>query len=217
METLTAWQPRILSILRMVAGLIFFLHGTQKLFSFPATERVVEAFTLSWFAGVIEVVCGIAILVGFLTRPAAFLASGQMAVAYWMAHAPRDLFPTNNSGDAAILFCFIFLYLVFAGPGPLERRRSNQVEGIGPGAGRFSPGRRGVGGVGGGAAASGVGCWSVKASCSLRRDLGKRLLAAFVVDVTQREFRATFGKGMGQNAAEPLRGPGNQDDFAFEI
>ncbi len=118
METLTAWQPRILSILRMVAGLIFFLHGTQKLFGFPATERVVEAFTLLWFAGVIEVVCGLAILVGLLTRPAAFLASGQMAVAYWMAHAPRDLFPTNNGGDAAILFCFVFFYLVFAGPGP---------------------------------------------------------------------------------------------------
>lgn len=118
MDTLTAWQPRILSVLRMVSGLIFMLHGTQKLLGVPAGKHVVEAFSLPWTAGVIEIVCGLAILVGFMTRPAAFLASGTMAVAYWMAHAPRDVFPTNNGGDAAILYCFIFLYLVFAGPGP---------------------------------------------------------------------------------------------------
>lgn len=118
METLTAWQPRILSVLRMVAAFIFMLHGTQKLLGVPPTERVVEAFSLPWIAGVIEIVCGLAILVGFMTRPAAFLASGLMAFAYWLAHAPRDFYPTNNGGDAAILYCFIFLYLVFAGPGP---------------------------------------------------------------------------------------------------
>lgn len=117
-EILTAWQPRVLSVLRMVASFIFLLHGTQKLLGMPPTERVVETFSLSWFAGVIEIVCGLAILAGFQTRAAAFLASGLMAFAYWMAHAPRDLFPTNNGGDAAILYCFIFLYLVFAGPGP---------------------------------------------------------------------------------------------------
>ncbi|MFP4537365.1 MAG: DoxX family protein [Dichotomicrobium sp.] len=118
MDTLTAWQPRILSILRIVAGFIFLLHGTQKHLGIPPTDRVVEMFSLPWFAGVIEIVCGVAIVLGFQTRAAAFLASGTMAFAYWLAHAPRDLFPTNNGGDAAILYCFIFLYLVFAGPGP---------------------------------------------------------------------------------------------------
>ncbi len=118
MDTLTTWRPRILSVLRMVAAFIFLLHGTQKHFGIPATERVTETFSLSWIAGVIEIVCGLALLVGFQTRAAAFLSSGLMAFAYWIAHAPRDLFPTNNGGDASILYCFVFLYLVFAGPGP---------------------------------------------------------------------------------------------------
>ena len=117
METLTAWQPRVLAILRIVAAFLFLLHGTQKLVGVPATERVTELLSLGWFAGVIEIVCGIAMIVGFQTRAAAFLASGTMAFAYWIAHAPRDLFPTNNGGDASILYCFIFLYLVFAGGG----------------------------------------------------------------------------------------------------
>lgn len=118
MDTLASWRPQVLSILRMVAAFIFFLHGTQKLLGVPPTDRVIEAFSLPWFAGVIEIVTGIAIFVGFQTRAAAFLASGLMAFAYWIAHAPQNLFPTNNGGDAAILYCFIFLYLVFAGPGP---------------------------------------------------------------------------------------------------
>lgn len=115
---LVQWEPRILSILRMVSGLIFLLHGTQKHFGVPPSERVVEALSLPWFAGVIEIVCGLALIVGFQTRAAAFLASGTMAFAYFIAHAPRDVFPTNNGGDAAILYCFVFLYLVFAGGGP---------------------------------------------------------------------------------------------------
>ncbi|MEM8791293.1 MAG: DoxX family protein [Pseudomonadota bacterium] len=104
----------------MVAALIFLLHGTQKLLDVPSTDRVVKLFSLRWFAGAIEIVCGVALLLGFMTRPAAFLASGTMAFAYWIAHAPRDLFPTKNGGDAAILYCFVFFYLVFAGPGPLS-------------------------------------------------------------------------------------------------
>lgn len=116
-ERLNAYQPVFLSLLRAVAGLIFLLHGTQKLIGVPATERVTETLSLGWWAGVIEIVCGLLIVVGFQTRAAAFLASGTMAFAYWLAHAPRDLFPTNNGGDAAILYCFIFLYLVFAGSG----------------------------------------------------------------------------------------------------
>lgn len=115
---LVQWEPRVLSILRMVSGLIFLLHGTQKHFGVPPSERVVEALSLPWFAGVIEIVCGLALIVGFQTRAAAFLASGTMAFAYFIAHAPRDVFPTNNGGDAAILYCFVFLYLVFAGGGP---------------------------------------------------------------------------------------------------
>jgi putative oxidoreductase len=117
MESLTVWQPRMLSVLRAIAGLIFLLHGTQKLIGIPASTRVVEAFSLPWIAGVIEIVTGVLIMIGLFTRPAAFLASGTMAFAYWLAHAPRGLFPTNNGGDAAILYCFVFLYLVFAGAG----------------------------------------------------------------------------------------------------
>lgn len=118
MDGLSGWQPRILSVLRIVSGFIFLLHGTQKHFGIPPTERVVEAFSLPWFAGWIEIVTGILLILGLFTRPTAFLASGTMAFAYWLAHAPRDLFPTNNGGDAAILYCFVFLYLVFAGGGP---------------------------------------------------------------------------------------------------
>lgn len=118
MDTLTEWRPRILSVLRIVSGFIFLLHGTKKHFGVPPTDRVLEALSLPWFAGWIEIVTGVLLILGLFTRPAAFLASGTMAFAYWIAHAPRDLFPTNNGGDAAILYCFIFLYLVFAGGGP---------------------------------------------------------------------------------------------------
>lgn len=117
-ELQTVWAPRFLSILRIVSGLIFLAHGTQKLLGFPPSDRVVEAFTLSWTAGVIELITGSLLVIGFLTRPAAFLASGLMAFAYWLAHAPRDFFPVNNAGDAAILYCFVFLYIFFAGGGP---------------------------------------------------------------------------------------------------
>lgn len=118
MDALNTWQPRMLSVLRIVSALIFLLHGTQKLLGIPASQRVVEAYSLPWFAGSIELICGTAILIGLQTRAAAFLASGTMAFAYWLAHAPRDFYPTNNGGDAAILYCFVFLYLVFAGAGP---------------------------------------------------------------------------------------------------
>jgi putative oxidoreductase len=117
-----AWPviaDRLLAVLRIVAALLFIEHGTQKLFGFPPPAGGVgpAAFTLLWFAAVIEVVCGLLVLLGLFTRPAAFLASGQMAFAYWLAHAPRSAFPVLNGGDASILFCFVFLYLVAAGPG----------------------------------------------------------------------------------------------------
>jgi putative oxidoreductase len=117
-STLSPWTPRVLSLVRIVAGLIFLEHGTQKLLGFPPGGRVVEAMSLSWWSGVVELLAGLAITLGLLTRPAAFLASGTMAFAYWIAHAPQNFFPVNNGGDAAILYCFLFLYLVFAGPGP---------------------------------------------------------------------------------------------------
>ncbi len=112
------WRPQMLSVLRAVAGLAFILHGTQKLLDFPPTERVIAASTQLWYAAVIELICGTLILIGLFTRPATSLASGTMAFAYWIAHAPRDLFPVNKGGDAAILYCFVFLCIVFAGPGP---------------------------------------------------------------------------------------------------
>jgi putative oxidoreductase len=116
-DRLSAYTPQVLSVLRIVAALLFLAHGTQKLMGFPAAEFAPPMFSIFWFAGVIEIITGVLIGIGLFTRPAAFIASGTMAFAYWMAHAPASFFPTNNGGDAAILFCFVFLFLVFAGPG----------------------------------------------------------------------------------------------------
>jgi putative oxidoreductase len=118
-NTLSAWAPRILSVLRIVAAAVFMVHGSQKLFGFPPSEHgSPELLSLMGFGGVLEFFGGALLLVGLFTRPVAFVLSGMMAVAYFMAHAPKSFFPALNGGDAAILFCFVFLYLVFAGPGP---------------------------------------------------------------------------------------------------
>ena len=116
-DRLSTYAPQGLAVVRVVAGLLFLLHGTQKLLGFPASEFQPPLFSLFGAAGIIEIIAGAMIIAGFFTRPAAFIASGTMAVAYWMVHAPGNLFPTNNGGDAAILFCFVFLYLACAGPG----------------------------------------------------------------------------------------------------
>lgn len=117
-ELETVWAPRLLGVLRIVAAILFIEHGTQKLFGFPPPTRgMPEALTLLWFAALLETFGGFLILIGLFTRPVAFVLSGQMAVAYWMAHAPQSPYPAINGGDAAILFCFLFLYLVAAGPG----------------------------------------------------------------------------------------------------
>ena len=116
-NTLNSWAPRVLSVVRIVAGLIFLAHGTQKLLGFPASDMNPPMFSIFWFAGLIELVAGTLITIGLFTRPAAFIASGTMAFAYFIAHAPQNFFPVLNGGDAAILYCFFFLYLVFAGPG----------------------------------------------------------------------------------------------------
>lgn len=117
-EKLEAWSPRILSVLRIVAGLLLLEHGTQKLLGFPPPTRgMPELLSLMGLAGAIELVGGALLVFGFLTRPVAFVCSGFTAVAYFMAHAPRDFFPVLNGGDSAILYTFIFLYLVVAGGG----------------------------------------------------------------------------------------------------
>jgi putative oxidoreductase len=124
----TVWAPRMLSVLRIMAALLFIAHGTQKLLGFPASERgTPPLFSLVGFAGVLETFGGLLLLLGLFTRPVAFVLSGMMAVAYFMAHAPQGFYPAVNGGDAAILFCFVFLYLVTAGPGPwsLDARRSS--------------------------------------------------------------------------------------------
>ena len=119
MDQLAAiWAPRVLAILRIVTALIFIEHGAQKLFGFHAPQGgQPPLLSLLRIAAVMEFFGGLLVLVGFLTRPVAFLLAGEMAVAYWMVHAPQSFFPVLNGGDAAILFCFVFLYLVFAGPG----------------------------------------------------------------------------------------------------
>ncbi len=120
MQSLNRYAPHFLGILRIVTALIFIAHGTQKLFGFPAAPpngALPAMFTLYWFAGVLELVGGALILVGFQTRAVAFILCGQMAFAYWMSHAPRSFYPVLNGGDAAILYCFVFLYLIFAGAG----------------------------------------------------------------------------------------------------
>ena len=118
---LNARTPIARSILRIVTGLIFLEHGTQKFFGFPGGDRAGSGLALDnmgAYAGIIETAAGLLIALGLFTRPAAFIASGTMAVAYWTVHAPQNGFPVNNGGDAAILYCFVFLYLFFAGPGP---------------------------------------------------------------------------------------------------
>jgi len=114
---LNEYRPQALAVLRIVAALLFLAHGTQKLFGFPGGGNTVNLFSLMGLAGTLEVVGSIMLIIGLKTRIVAFILSGMMAVAYWMAHAPQSFYPVLNGGDAAILFCFVFLYLVFAGPG----------------------------------------------------------------------------------------------------
>ncbi|MDH0615732.1 MULTISPECIES: DoxX family protein [unclassified Agrobacterium] len=125
LDSLSRYRPQALGALRIMTALLFIAHGTQKLFGFPTSQMDGSLPTMLLAAALLELVGGILVLVGLFTRPVAFILSGQMAVAYFMAHAPSNFFPALNGGDAAILFCFIFLYLVFAGPGAFsvdERR-----------------------------------------------------------------------------------------------
>ncbi|CCM75753.1 DoxX family protein [Rhizobium mesoamericanum] len=120
MERLSAYQPYGLAALRVIAALLFIEHGTMKLFAFPAAQMDGPLPPLLLAAALLELVGGLLVLIGLFTRPVAFILSGQMAVAYFMAHGQKAFWPALNGGEAAILFCFIFLFIFFAGPGALS-------------------------------------------------------------------------------------------------
>jgi len=117
-NTWSGYAPYILSIVRIVVALLFFEHGLSKMFGFPQPIPPPALFSLSWFSGAIEFVGGGLLVIGLFSRVTAFVMSGEMAFAYFISHAPHSFFPIVNRGDAAILYCFIFLYIAFAGGGP---------------------------------------------------------------------------------------------------
>lgn len=129
MTTFKSWAPKLLSVLRIMAGLQFLEHGTQKMFSFPlrAGPNAPELLSMYGIQGCIEIVGGLLIILGLFTRPVAFILAGDMAAAYFISHYPKNFFPALNGGDAAILFCFVFLYMAAAGGGiwsiDAQRRR----------------------------------------------------------------------------------------------
>ncbi|TMV79003.1 DoxX family protein [Thioclava sp. BHET1] len=118
-STLARYAPLMLSVLRIVTALLFMEHGLAKLTGFPANTMMPPAGSLFWFAGLLEVLGGILLVLGLFTRPVAFLLSGEMAVAYFMVHIEKSFFPLVNGGDAAVLFCFVFFYIFLAGAGPI--------------------------------------------------------------------------------------------------
>jgi putative oxidoreductase len=126
------WSPRLLSVLRIVTAFLFIQHGSMKLLGFPPSEAFagVKLFSLIGFAGVLELFGGLMVLLGLFTRPVAFILSGEMAFAYFMAHAPHGLYPILNRGELAVLYCFVFLYLAVAGGGvwSIDRIRGRRSE-----------------------------------------------------------------------------------------
>jgi putative oxidoreductase len=127
--TLERYRPYILSILRIVVGLLFLEHGLSKVFNFPAPSPVPSLSGLLILAAILETIGAALFLVGAFTRIVAFILSGEMAFAYFMAHAPRSFYPLVNGGELAVIYCFIFLYFAFAGGGPLsvDRAALNQA------------------------------------------------------------------------------------------
>ena len=117
-QTAVSAAPYVRSIVRIVVALLFLEHGLSRLFGWPSPLPTPPMLSMYWFAGAIELCGGILLGLGLFTRPAAFVMSGEMAFAYFLSHAPRGFFPILNGGDGAILYCFIFLYFAFAGPGP---------------------------------------------------------------------------------------------------
>ena len=120
MEKMTAWAPRALSVLRIIAGLMIIQHGMAKVIGFPTVPAFanLQLMSLIGAAGIIELIGGALLVVGLFTQPVAFVLSGEMAVAYFMSHAPKGFFPLVNGGTLAIMYCFAFLYLATAGAGP---------------------------------------------------------------------------------------------------
>jgi len=116
-RVLGRYSPQFFAVFRIVAGLLFMMHGTQKLLGVPAGRGTVAMGSLPWVAGVIELVCGFMILIGLFGSIAAFIASGEMAAAYFMAHFPRGFWPIVNEGELAALYCFAFLYVAAHGSG----------------------------------------------------------------------------------------------------
>jgi putative oxidoreductase len=119
-ETLNAWAPRALSVLRIITGLMIIEHGMAKLIGYPVVAAFanLKLFSLLGAAGAIELIGGALLILGLFTQPAAFILSGEMAVAYFMVHAPRGFYPLINGGTLAIIYCFACLYLSTAGAGP---------------------------------------------------------------------------------------------------
>lgn len=117
-QTATAWAPRAHGLMRIVTGLLFLQHGTTKYLNIPPSQMYgISPASMGGFAGILELVGGILIVIGLFTRPVAFILSGLMAVAYWYAHAPQGFFPLLNGGELAALYCFVFLFLACAGGG----------------------------------------------------------------------------------------------------
>jgi len=119
-NTLVPWRPQLLSVLRIMAGLEILQHGTAKLLGFPALPNFanLQIMSLSGIAGIIELIGGALFVLGLFTRPTAFIFSGLTAAAYFIAHAGKSFYPIANGGELAVLYCFVFLYFVAAGPGP---------------------------------------------------------------------------------------------------
>ncbi|MGE5803036.1 MAG: DoxX family protein [Gemmatimonadota bacterium] len=131
------WSPELLSVLRIIVAFLYFQHGAAKWFAFPAAvmpgSGVAAVGSLPWFAGVIETIGGVFILLGLFTRPVAFILAGEMAFAYFIGHAGRGFWPTLNQGEPAVFYCFTYLYFSAAGAGPwsldalLARRRGTTI------------------------------------------------------------------------------------------
>src|SRR5262245_33192369 len=125
------WEPYVRSLLRIVAGFTFSLHGAQKLlgmFGGVGGGATASPGSFLWYAGIIELGGGGLVLIGLLTRPVAFVVSGEMAVAYFMRHAQRSFWPILNGGELAAVYCFLFLYFAAAGPGPWSADRALRRE-----------------------------------------------------------------------------------------
>ncbi len=129
------WTPHALGLLRIVTGLLYLEKGTSKILEWPYTSMSgPPSWSLFWIAGMLELFGSILLILGLFTRPVAFLLAGEMAVAYWYIHAPQSIFPMINRGEAAILYCFIFLLFAATGPGKwsideILRRRKPEIEG----------------------------------------------------------------------------------------